>query len=143
MAPSEQQAFSSAFNFSIQIPQNFRKRDKQSQRCSTRDKKRNVPRFHWLLSTFSRMKTGYFDRGSSIRRVSSTKESFRNREHDNAEGCCEAVKGTVLDTGKTCLLLWRIIRDIVFHFTFMYISGSRCLIQCRDEALVSSNLFEF
>lgn len=89
------------------------------------------------------MKTGYFDRGSSIRRVSSTKESFRNHEDDNAEGCYEAVKGTILDTGKTCLLLWRIVRDIVFHFTFMYISGFHCLIQYRDEALVSSNLFEF
>lgn len=44
-------------------------------------KREIVPRFHWLLLTFfSRMKTGYFDRDSSIRRVSSTKESFRDRE---------------------------------------------------------------
>lgn len=107
-------------------------------------KREIVPRFHWLLLTFfSRMKTGYFDRDSSIRRVSSTKESFRDRERRQCRGgggrrsCCEAVKGTVLDTGKTCLLLWRIVRDIVFHFTFMYISGSRCLIQCWERRAAS------
>lgn len=105
-------------------------------------KREIVPRFHWLLLTFfSRMKTGYFDRDSldssgivDKGELSQPRKTTMPRGGGGGGGSrCEAVKGTVLDTGKTCLLLWRIVRDIVFHFTFMYISGSRCLIQCGER----------